>query len=391
MTHSCLPPPPLPPAPLQVEITCSGINGTLHIADQVVVCHCSDCKEPGAGGQRTFSGSQFEIHSGSGSAKKWRVSFKIRPGTEPEAPPGSNLPLNRWLEMRGIVMAHKPGHPGTRMLASVRGHVRACVRVCVCECSGGRRHRVSLVCTEGCVQIQRGGMGGGLRGRVVIFLGSHCPQGTLEAPDPMHLILSHIFLDRRICPPPPPHLPAGTSSHIRISSDAYGAKAASGKLYVSERLSRQKTEQHGGAEGREEEEEEEEEASEDAMGEGLRHAQPPARSGTANSNRGAKSARGGKDLRSGTGAGGAAPPGKLACNGMVGELEKHQEARGLHMGPAKAFWWVLGCIKGRTLPTACSAAQLGQATCAVHVLLLLQAGLRLTVTHLRQLRGRRRR
>ena len=35
-----------------------------------------------------MSGTQFESHAGSASAKKWKTSLRIEPGSCPEVPPG---------------------------------------------------------------------------------------------------------------------------------------------------------------------------------------------------------------------------------------------------------------------------------------------------------------
>lgn len=129
---------------------CQGVNGTMIIREQRVMCHCSECQkkpqekrfmsctqvgrqEAGAldqpmfqaDGQRTQAAgqecgpvswrsasraavarwgseacpfaapdsgaccaccAQFEAHAGAGSAKKWKTSLKVRPGAEPEVP-----------------------------------------------------------------------------------------------------------------------------------------------------------------------------------------------------------------------------------------------------------------------------------------------------------------
>jgi hypothetical protein len=89
-------------APETVEIVCNGVNGTLIIKDQNVVCGCSVCFQLPQN-NRTMSCSQFEIHAGAGGKKKWKNSIKVRPGNEPEVPRNAQpMPVGRWLELRGF-------------------------------------------------------------------------------------------------------------------------------------------------------------------------------------------------------------------------------------------------------------------------------------------------
>ncbi len=95
--------------PETVEVICNGVNGTLIIADQTVVCGCSSCMHLGQS-SRTMSCTQFEIHSGAGGKKKWKYSIKVRPGTEPEVPRnGSPMPVGKWFELKGVEVAAVEG------------------------------------------------------------------------------------------------------------------------------------------------------------------------------------------------------------------------------------------------------------------------------------------
>ena len=89
-------------SPDTVEVTCQGVNGTLIIAEQRVICACSSCmslSEP----DRSMTCTQFEIHAGAATAKKWKMSIKVRPGSEPDVPAsGPAVQIGKWLESRGI-------------------------------------------------------------------------------------------------------------------------------------------------------------------------------------------------------------------------------------------------------------------------------------------------
>lgn len=87
---------------LQIAILCNNIKGTFLLASMKVVCHCPDCanvpKE-----KRVFSPTQYEQHCGAGSAKKWKASIRIEPGSVPECPPGATpMQIGRWFDIKGI-------------------------------------------------------------------------------------------------------------------------------------------------------------------------------------------------------------------------------------------------------------------------------------------------
>lgn len=98
-----------------VEVTCQGVNGTLIISEQRIMCACSSCASmPEA--DRSMTCTQFEIHAGAATAKKWKMSIKVRPGTEPEVPAqGPAMQIGKWLELRGIDV----GKPMFRMSTNV--------------------------------------------------------------------------------------------------------------------------------------------------------------------------------------------------------------------------------------------------------------------------------
>lgn len=80
--------------PLQIPVFCNDIHGTLLLRRGRVLCRCEECsKRPE--GVREFSCTQFEQHSGSGSAKKWKASLRIVPGGVPEIPAGKLLALTK--------------------------------------------------------------------------------------------------------------------------------------------------------------------------------------------------------------------------------------------------------------------------------------------------------
>ena len=57
-----------------------------------MICRCPDCAAQ-PGGSREFSCTQFEQHGGSGTAKKWKASLKIVPGSTPDVPAGEVSPF----------------------------------------------------------------------------------------------------------------------------------------------------------------------------------------------------------------------------------------------------------------------------------------------------------
>jgi hypothetical protein len=103
---------PLPSVlPRQVPITCNGVAGIFHVARQRVACGCGDCASRPER-ERLFTPTQFEQHAGAGSAKKWKASIRVEPGTVPEVPAsGAGMPIGRWLEIKGIEVKSRPG-PG---------------------------------------------------------------------------------------------------------------------------------------------------------------------------------------------------------------------------------------------------------------------------------------
>lgn len=99
-----------PGAQATVAVMCGAMHGRLHIADQRVACECQACElKPEA--ERLMSCTQFEVHAGAGSAKKWKTSLKVPPGAEPEVRAGGNgMPIGRWLDLRG----YEAGRAGAR-------------------------------------------------------------------------------------------------------------------------------------------------------------------------------------------------------------------------------------------------------------------------------------
>jgi len=67
------------PVLLQIPIICNGIKGTFLLSEMKVICSCSSCAVLPLD-RRTFTPTQYEQHSGAGSAKKWKASLRIEPG-----------------------------------------------------------------------------------------------------------------------------------------------------------------------------------------------------------------------------------------------------------------------------------------------------------------------
>lgn len=88
--------------PPTVQVTCQGVNGTMLVAEQRVMCECSGCiRLPAA--QRTMTCTQFENHAGMGTAKKWKHSLRVLPGSQRDVPVhGPPISIGRWLEARGV-------------------------------------------------------------------------------------------------------------------------------------------------------------------------------------------------------------------------------------------------------------------------------------------------
>lgn len=88
-----------------IKVVCNGINGIFHFSNQRVSCECEECLQKSNLEDRIFTATHFEQHCGAGTAKKWKASVRIRPGSVPEVsesdPP---LPLGRWFAMKGIDM-----------------------------------------------------------------------------------------------------------------------------------------------------------------------------------------------------------------------------------------------------------------------------------------------
>lgn len=94
--------------PNEIPITCQGLRGVFLMSEQKVRCHCAPCAAKGPKG-RLWTPTQFENHSGAGSAKKWKASLKIEPGAIPELPLGTNpMPIGRWLDLRGVDAFNRP-------------------------------------------------------------------------------------------------------------------------------------------------------------------------------------------------------------------------------------------------------------------------------------------
>lgn len=102
--------------PETVEIVCNGVNGTLIIAHQMVICGCSLCIQQPSQTNRTMSCKQFEIHAGAGGEKKWKSSLRVRPGTEPEVPRNSQpMGVGRWLELKALDTHTLPSSNASRL------------------------------------------------------------------------------------------------------------------------------------------------------------------------------------------------------------------------------------------------------------------------------------
>lgn len=86
----------------EIPVECCGIPGMFYFGEQKVKCECVECMaKPET--QRIFTATHFEQHCGAGSAKKWKASVRIRPGSVPEVLPGEQpLPLGKWFVLKGI-------------------------------------------------------------------------------------------------------------------------------------------------------------------------------------------------------------------------------------------------------------------------------------------------
>ncbi|KAF6264248.1 hypothetical protein COO60DRAFT_1698474 [Scenedesmus sp. NREL 46B-D3] len=88
--------------PQEIPIMCNFIKGTFRLADMKVVCSCTQCAVLPVD-RRTYSPTQYELHAGCGSAKKWKVSLRIEPGAVRECPRGAHpMAFGKWLELKGI-------------------------------------------------------------------------------------------------------------------------------------------------------------------------------------------------------------------------------------------------------------------------------------------------
>ncbi|KIY92289.1 Histone-lysine N-methyltransferase ATX1 [Monoraphidium neglectum] len=67
------------------------------LSELKVLCGCGACARVASDEDRTFSMTQWEIHCGLPSAKKWKASVRVQAGG-----PGGGLAVGRWLEERGI-------------------------------------------------------------------------------------------------------------------------------------------------------------------------------------------------------------------------------------------------------------------------------------------------
>ena len=93
-----------PPLPAEVSVICAqSYRGLFYVHDLKVLC-MSDCCVGRPEEERTFTPVRWEAHCGAGSAKKWKSTIRLEPGTVPELPTGSvPKPIGRWLEQRGVV------------------------------------------------------------------------------------------------------------------------------------------------------------------------------------------------------------------------------------------------------------------------------------------------
>ena len=93
-----------PPLPAEVSVICAqSYRGNFYVHDLKVLC-MSDCCVGRPEEERTFTPVRWEAHCGAGSAKKWKSTIRLEPGTVPELPTGSvPKPIGRWLEQRGVV------------------------------------------------------------------------------------------------------------------------------------------------------------------------------------------------------------------------------------------------------------------------------------------------
>jgi hypothetical protein len=82
--------------PQELPVTCNGTPGALRLQELRVECQCGACS-PLPAEQRLMSMTQFEVHCGLATAKKWRASVRV---SESVAPGG--LAIGRWFEVNGI-------------------------------------------------------------------------------------------------------------------------------------------------------------------------------------------------------------------------------------------------------------------------------------------------
>lgn len=84
-----------PPEDLYVMVMCNNVTGRLHPAS---------CRVEANG--KKMSATQFEQFAGCASAKKWRASLKVIPGSCPECPEGAPpMQVGRWFDMKGLATA----------------------------------------------------------------------------------------------------------------------------------------------------------------------------------------------------------------------------------------------------------------------------------------------
>jgi hypothetical protein len=82
--------------PQELPVTCNGTPGVLRLQELRVECECGPCARLPVE-QRLMSMTQFEVHCGLATAKKWRASVRVGE----EAAPGG-LTIGRWFEINGI-------------------------------------------------------------------------------------------------------------------------------------------------------------------------------------------------------------------------------------------------------------------------------------------------
>ena len=91
----------------KVEVKCGEVQGTLFLDTLKVICNCRPCREKPAT-LSTMTCTRFEAHAGASSAKKWKSSLKVIPGSHPLAPASMQpMSVGKWMELSGHLMHQK--------------------------------------------------------------------------------------------------------------------------------------------------------------------------------------------------------------------------------------------------------------------------------------------